>query len=280
MANSVLESQTTDSIASQIKLLLTYTIANDKVLIIVEGTDDKKFYSRYFDETNTMIYQAIGCDRLNEIVKNNIENKDHFIVIKDADFCHIMHVSSQYSNMFMTDAHDYEMMIVTSTDSFWKALLHEYLENNKVILNEVKKVPEEIQMYSWLKLYSMVKTLNVNFKSFKLSLVYDGEEPVSQDKCFDKLASMPKSIMRHIEKLDFDQTLANYAAYDLMQLTNGHDFCEGVCYKYRKMTGKSLSTKEIESCLRLSFSEDDFKTTNLYKNISVWANALNLHLFH
>lgn len=280
MDNTVLDSQTTGSIVSQISLMLKYTIANHKILVIVEGPDDKKFYSRYFDESNTEIILATGCDKLNDIVSGNIENKNHFIVIKDADFNHLMHMKSPYPNIFLTDAHDYEMMIVTSTDSFWKAFLHEYLENNKENLDELKKVPEEIQIYSCLKLYSMVNTLNIKFTSFNLSKVYNGGEPVSKDKCLTALSSMPEGILRKIDNSKFDKTLSNYDIHDLGQLTNGHDFCEGVSYKYRIKTGKSLSIKEIASCLRLSFREEDFKNTNLYKNISNWANTQNLSLFH
>ena len=62
--------------------------------------------------------------------------------------------------------------------------------------------------------------------------------------------------------------------YDLYQLTNGHDFHSalGACLRSELASRRPQQTwaSEVELHLRLSFTDDEFRASEIYRQIRMW----------
>ena len=47
--NTVIASQTSNTVTTRVRMLLAHPIYKERVLVVVEGNDDKKVYGRLFE---------------------------------------------------------------------------------------------------------------------------------------------------------------------------------------------------------------------------------------
>ena len=80
-----------------------------KTLILVEGKDDREFYYKFFQDSNSEIKTSGGCGAFRKVY-NCLQGKIKNIAIKDSDFARLCHIFPTEDNIFYADAHDYEMM--------------------------------------------------------------------------------------------------------------------------------------------------------------------------
>lgn len=66
---------------------------------------------------------------------------------------------------------------------------------------------------------------------------------------------------------------------ELLNLTNGHDFCELLANIARKNTGNGTSKEIIQRALRCSYRKEDFCNTMLYKNLKEYEVERELTIF-
>ena len=98
----------------------------DKIWILVEGEDDCKIYSKFFQEKKCKIEQVHGgVAQLETAIEQLQKYKDRVIGIRDADFCNITNNYNAFANLFYTDYHDIEMMMIYNDETF-KNILFEY----------------------------------------------------------------------------------------------------------------------------------------------------------
>ncbi len=101
---------------TEIKMMLSTEANKNKRIMLVEGADDKKFYGFFIDDANIEINVLDSCYYMPDILSlSNADSalKDKVIGIKDADFDHITGKTYAMNNLFMTDTHDWETMVIT-----------------------------------------------------------------------------------------------------------------------------------------------------------------------
>ena len=170
---------------SELQMMLSTDANYGKSVILVEGSDDRKFYTRFVSCKHAVLAVMDGCYRMSQIlsmVKEVSELKNMVIGIKDADFDHITCKKYQLDNLFMTDTHDWETMVLTTGCEDNVAI--EALGRREPGLFD--KVMANLTNYSYIKLYNDVEVLGkdldgINFKGFSISNVYDGENPCQID---------------------------------------------------------------------------------------------------
>ena len=69
--------------------------------------------------------------------------------------------------------------------------------------------------------------------------------------------------------------------HDLFQVCNGHDVVDSLAifFNFHKSGLKGLTGERIQSSLRLVYNLNQFKKTDLFKDINNWALANNYILF-
>ena len=98
---------------ADVKSLFETHVNEGKVILVVEGSDDKEVYEKVTDAKNVCIYVDCNCDK--HIVILNALNEQYgrrLLAIKDADFDRLEGRSHPFANLLLTDTHDMEGMIV------------------------------------------------------------------------------------------------------------------------------------------------------------------------
>lgn len=279
--STVTSSLTPNSVVTRIEMIMGHTSFREKVMIVVEGADDKKVYGRFFDKDHVIVYPFGGCDNFELLLTSlNPQFGHQLAVIKDADFEHIMGYDYTFPNLFRTDVHDAEAMMMT--DAFYEVLSAEFLDGDDYLLSEMMKVHEELLPLSWLKLTCRVKNRKIDFASFSVHKYYQGNNTVDIAKCAEVLSVKPENIAEGVPtQAEVNDVMTTYGGVSSMQLNNGHDLCYGFAYKYKALKGsrKEISIDSLMKVLRTSFTMTQFSQTQLYSNIKDWAAQEKLNIF-
>jgi hypothetical protein len=269
--------------------------------VFVEGEKDRKLYSKFLRKNNLRVKPTFGCYNLFEIF--SILNERSFtnkIGIVDRDFHNIVNDKSDLDvNIFMTDYHDLEVMMIHS--NAFENMLNVYTHSDEILA--FKKAMGRDLSHIIFDLASRIGYLKLANKVHNLGLVFkpksaDGKvirynEFISDNLKFKGNKELIKSIINYSRnksdiKLIEEYILEKYIetssdSYDLNQLANGHDL-SNIIYIFLKKTVKSTNRmlqdcNSIEDSLILAYEFSFFKNTDLYKMLVQWENSNNIKLF-
>ena len=267
--------------ASEIKMILSTDANKDKCIMLVEGVDDRKFYGRFVSDDTIEINVLDSCYYMSEILQlTNADAtiSDRVIGIKDADFDHITGKNYALENLFITDTHDWETMVMTSSCECCVAM--ECLERKEPgLFNQVMK---NLVNYSYARLYNEIEVLEkgldgILFRGLTFSDFYDGENDCELQGSLAAIKAHGNNarLAYFPSEADIIGIKERYPEIDLFQLTCGHDVINGLVCRCTKLKGRSpeAGKKDIARIFRTSYSVDSFKTTTLYQQVDGWANA-------
>lgn len=262
----------------------------DGVFIIVEGATDSRFFKKFFDKNKCNIIAALSKDNVLEIMSKLSWEK--LFAIIDADYLHLENNQISEDNIFLTDTHDIETMIIKSPalDNF----LCEYADHDKLEnyldRSDYRDLKSILIMNSiligYVKWVSIKNNLNLSFKEleYKSFLDLDNSLEFLVDDFFDHLISNSPNyngtkdlIINKIKEIKSSE-------YDNWQLCSGHDMTEILLIFLHNdigiYTANSLKNRGmLEGALRMSYEGSFYKDTNLYFNIKNWAEERNLSIF-
>ncbi|UCJ14508.1 MAG: DUF4435 domain-containing protein [Phormidium sp. PBR-2020] len=200
------------------------------------------------------------------------------IAIVDADFDRIQNVNHNNSNIFTTDTHDLETMILDSPAL--EKVLYEFGATKKIEEFSQKKdirvaILESALLIGCLRLISQTYKLNLTFQGIKfsrftndLTLVIEPEQLIQTIK--------DKSQAFHLKNEYLRQLLENEKSncYDPWQVCCGHDIVEILSIGLNKAIGSEKKSDveplKIERSLRLAYEIRYFRRTQLYSSIRFW----------
>lgn len=271
-----------DTIVSSVKMLLQSPKCSKKILVIVEGIDDKKLFDSLFNEHKAYVYNVGGCGLFGRILEELYSAySSRFIVIKDSDFDVLDGIKYEYLNLFHTDGHDQEMMEMT--DRFAKKINLEFCNDSKLDVMEVEK---EIENVSYIKWYNERKNLNLRVDRFKpYQGFYNGRDKISISDAIKKLYDLDDNAEKmDICERDIEIFIESNKTDDYSNLTNGHDMCEAISRKMHYLKEKDngikpLNAENIPHFLRVSYSLEEFKETQLFNELKKWGMREKVELF-
>lgn len=258
-----------------INLLFHSPALNNKILVIVEGKDDKKVYDCHLPLENFYIYTYGTCNNYSELVeKLNRKHHKDFFAIKDADFDKLNNVENPFDNLFLTDTHDLETMLIKDNIDFKSKLQSEYNINTSE--DFILKCVQHLSFLSYLKWYNNKHELKLSFKHISICNIFDGIS-FDKTKCIEELYKCPanKDIFSDEHKNSLTDFIEKNCKIDKWLLTNGHDLCDAIAQFIRSNgnTDTQISNKHISQLLRMNYTTENFHETNLYKNIQKWVYA-------
>ncbi len=281
--STVLDSLTEESVITRTIMLIKAAVNGKRVIAVVEGPDDKKVFDRFLNNDVVDIVPIGGKEQIKKLF-SLLDSKYSkcFFAIKDADFDHIIGHEYDYSNLFRTDFHDMEIMMMT--DYFYEALIAECLNGKRERLTDLKEVDSEISIISWLKLTCVKLNKPIDFKTCNLSKChYSGNNSINYEDCFNALCIKPSNVSIGIPtKEEINSIKDDYSHATLNQINNGHDVCDGIIQKCIYLSNNSdiLSKKVLVAILRASYTFPLFAKTQLYKDLSIWASNSPLKIFN
>lgn len=274
--------ESTDVINS-IKLLLKHPFYSDKLILVVEGTSDIRFFRSIFDYENIKLESIDGKKNLllamEELVNSH---KGKIISICDADFDHIEDLEHQRNkfDIYLTDYHDSEVMMLKSGSLF--SFIDEYSKDEYLLslkselLNNVFNASKALGILRYINYkYNMKLSFKkLNFSQFiKVNLL---EVELNVETLVDILISRSPNFSQSKKEI-FDHYYS-FLKNDYVdeQINCDHDLTNIIACVFRQKEislETNMDTKKIETALRLAYQKDFFKNTKLYKNtISIFTN--------
>jgi hypothetical protein len=270
-------------IANKVRQLRTQSKSKETILIF-EGDIDQKFYNRFIDKESCLYFAPNGkgdAIHIFEILESYDLSGVLFIV--DADFDRLEGKHQDKSNLFLTDTHDLETMILKSPAL--DKLLTEYgsIQKIKKIIETRGKDIRQILLEAGVQI-GYLRWVN---EKDNLSLKFEGisfHEFIDENLLTLNLVKMiitvqNKSQRRDIKVEDIQERLSQLSNpdHDSWDVCCGHDLVCILSFGLRKALGtnnaNAVTPEHIELDLRLSYEEAFFFDTQLYKSLRVWENT-------
>lgn len=258
--------------------------------LIVEGTDDKKFYEWYVENSKCDIQIPDGKE--NAIAILSALEKANFcgvLAIVDTDFDILNEMSSTSPNLLLTDTHDLETMILQSR-ALEKVLsafgseekIQKFLERTgKEFRSVLLGLASPLGYLRWL---SLRENLSLTFEGLKFEKFIDRETLVIDEgkliRCVQALSTASKH-KKSLTQSVTDNALHNkvqrikHDSHDPWHVCCGHDLVHILSLGLRKAIGTTNVTEPdlITQCLMLAYDTSYFTKTKLYLSIKDWEYA-------
>ena len=258
---------------------------NNKIAVVIEGDDDKKLYQKLFNRETAFFYIAGNWFYVVEATKGLSSLQNRIIGIKDADFDTTIGVDySSITNLFQTDTHDAETLIIN--DEVVNNILLEYLGNPED--NIISKISDGLSCYSYLKLLNHYKkdSLGIRFSGFSIGKLFEGSNyNINASTCIEKVKQYANNeiIANFPQIADIEEIKKIFPITNPLILSNGHDlkFCFAVYItgKERQKGNKGVSGDEICRQLRINYNIERFRKTKLYRDIDKWNEQFGYNLW-
>jgi 5S rRNA maturation endonuclease (ribonuclease M5) len=269
------EQITPDRIANSIRLLRG---DHEGVFLIVEGHSDKLIYERLVNKQEVRVTIASGKNNAIKAL-SILEKEDNFrrvVAVIDADFSRIEQQIPDSNNLFLTDEHDLEMMLIKS--AAFDKLLKERGSEEKIkaftedIRETLLKLGQEIGKLRWLSLRNKLdlKFEGLNFKNF-----IDKENlSINIDKLIISIKNHSQKPSLDEQQIKQDLSVISDENHDPWQLCCGHDFIDILAIALCKVLGtwnaNDVKTEVLERELRLAYELSYFYQTQIYQLMVNW----------
>lgn len=281
-----------DSKKNEIRMLLKHPSFKGKVIAVLEGDTDIRLFRSLMDENHIKIEAAVGKSCLTEIICDLTEKEEYekrLFGICDADFVRIAGDPIDCESIFLTDTHDSEMMMINSPAI--DALIAEYAANDEsaTLLRE-SLVQTSLDAAYELGVYRYINHIydsNINFKGLHIDLyskINGLEIVIDHAKLIEALVTRSPNSGESVTKewLTEEYGKKSDKSLERLEFCNGHDVTKFVSYILRQKhlsNDAQVNQEKVERSLRLSYSGDCFKSTQLYKKLIDWISSKDAPAF-
>ncbi len=274
------------------KLKMLRSGKKSKSFMVVEGITDLRLYSKFIDDTNCNIIIADSKQNVKAcIVACNEEAVEGVIGIVDADFSRLEETKEEISNLFKTDGHDLECMLMDSPA--YEDVIKEYVNINKYARFEGKSqervkyiLLKNAAIIGYLRWYSLQENLGFNFSMLDFTLFVDVH---TLEVNIEQLVKQVLIRSRKINAFEINEIVGKIKMMleqeeDFWQVCCGHDLIELLTMGFVNIFGdynaKGLFAGQLEGSFRLAYTKSYFEITQLYKDLVAWQkNNKNFKIF-
>jgi len=253
--------------------------------LIVEGrASDLRLYRNLIDQESCQIVPAHSKENaltVLEILEN--ENFFGFLVIVDADFWRLEGKHPSSPNLFLTDTHDIETMMLKSPAL--EKLLGEFGSTRKIgrFVNDHNKsvrqaLVEGGQVLGYFRWTSSLQNLGLTFENIAFAQFVD-RDTLSVDT-----SQMIRTVKNKSQRHDLVETILQHAidgvaddTHDRWDVCCGHDLICILSVGLRKALGsnsaRDVEPELLEKSLRLAYEAVYFLETHLFESLRAWEAA-------
>lgn len=258
---------------NELRLDASNPISKGKIFVLLEGDDDCRIFNRLLAAHCKVEWVSGGKGQLENALQTLLEAQLPCLIIgiRDADFLHLEGKRTALAELFLTDFHDFEMMMVYADEAF-EAITAEFIGKNNLLFRE--KLLETLRFVSYLRWWNELNDGRLKFKATSFGDFFDANSlQIEIEKYLQKLLEKSANATETNAYVlqEQVQNLTNQA-HDLFQLCNGHDFMEILkLYFNAKGTSKGVTEARIASQFRTAYTKTTFQQTQLYANLANWA---------
>ncbi|MBR7152601.1 MAG: DUF4435 domain-containing protein [Candidatus Methanomethylophilaceae archaeon] len=279
------EHLTSDDISNQV---LMHRTAFDGTFLLVEGVTDERLFEKFASDS-VRIVECHSKDNVKGTVKELERRKaaDGVVGIVDSDLDRLRGRRVK-PPLFHTDCRDMEMMTIRS-----RALDHvlaeygdvEKLESFRTRIGSVRdRLIESSYPIGLLMYLSQKNGMNLSFKDLDFrdfinprTMSLDASAMVNA--VIENTRYGNHSRKRVLSMLDYEAGMLG----DKWDAARGHDTVDilllGLKNGFGSYNAKGLREGELGGALRLAFSDEDFKDTELYKATNAYAESNGMKLW-
>ena len=259
------------------ELLLDISHPNSKgiVFILLEGKSDLRLFRKFFNLNNCKVETIPGGKfKLEECVGKLVKISPLIVGIRDADFVHLGVKPYKKANVFLTDFHDMEMMLV-SEDEVFSALIFEFTDLPKDKHSDMKNnIIVSIEQIGYLKWLNEEENLEYKFEAGFQDLISFVNFKIDFKQYFSRVLSKSPNAKITDKTIILDKMkVLKDTNPNLLQLCNGHDFMKAISYYLNQVFNvKGVNHENVASSCRMTFSFNHYSSTELYNNTKMWAD--------
>ncbi len=249
-----------DSKVADVKSLFDTHMNDGKVVIVVEGPDDKEVYGKVMDADAVCIYPDGNCED-HFVILNALNGRyaRRLLAIKDADFDRLEGVSHPYSNLVLTDTHDMEGMIVEECLS---ALEDDDAKRCNGIM--VDEIYDELEDISYLKWFNHINHYGINFSEVTINL--------DLTAYFSACVAKTDNVV-NVTLDDLYRFKVAHRGVSKKELSNGHDIFERIYVRAHDSEVANYPKKPFFRRLRRAYPKSAFLNTGLFRLIQAWGSV-------
>ena len=269
MANSIQLAlqNNTSSVVNSVRLTLNNHVNSGKIIMVVEGPSDKFFFKRFYSSERIEIIPTGKCSEVVNVIQTLQIYRKRLVGVKDADFDRLNGISYSFDNLFMTEGHDLEIMILASSKVF-DYLNVEYLLSPKVTSFTKNKIYRDLLPLSMLRWYNSKYSLRIKFDKINPgSCCIQGQFNFTQ---YERLLfSYGNNNAKRPDKSHFRKWCRVFRA-PYSEITTGHDAIK-VLYQYvRNIYKRNISEKVFQKNIITAYPKEAFEQTKLAINMAQW----------
>lgn len=250
--------------------------------LLVEGISDKSLYERFVDRAICVLVVISGnhpsrkdcvIEVLGTLQKSNFHG---ILAIVDADFDRLEGFLDDNPDLFRTDLHDLETMLINSPAL--DKVIAEFGSEEKItrFRQDIRTVMlENGVIVGYLRWVSKIDSLNLTFDGIKFSsFINEKTMKIDQLKLIQEVKNQSQA--HSLDSKDLQQRINSQKDenHDPCQVCCGHDLVEILSVGFRKAIGSyqpsEVKPDILERSLRLAYEEVYFCETNLYLSIRSW----------
>lgn len=238
-----------------------------KIMVLVEGWEDILVYERLFKSDIVRLIDCGGCDDaiglntcLNRIAHNIIR-----IAIIDSDFRFFYGRNKKKSNVFFTDTHDMETMLMFNTRCFQSILGKMRCTN--FTHNDIVK---DLRLLSYIRWYN--QDAKMKYKEKGLDIVNMSRTKILNYDALMNYFSPSSGTTKQWLKRCFTHFRTIHSRAKSEQLINGHDYVNRFCHYAKSRDNLQLSSEDVLLGIAEVCDSAWFQTTRLWKEIINWQN--------
>ena len=255
---------------------------DNNAILIVEGGTDIKFYNsfvcdkKYLLQPDTLVDINAGKKEkvIEAIKKANDEGIKGIVGIVDADFDNLDTVPF-VENLYRTDTHDLESMLLKSEKSLHK-VLNQYCKDDDLIsrtdISNIHDILLESSKYIGHALWcSNVCKWMINFEGFPIDKFIDEKLDLDLKEACKLLKLRSKDDALSMETIETGVKQKVSEHWDLWQVCRGKEMLRvlAVYIKHNIRRG-THGHDRLRKDFLLAFDKEDFMDTQLYESILNW----------
>ncbi|MDF2596186.1 MAG: hypothetical protein K0R69_2527 [Clostridia bacterium] len=260
---------------------------NRMSFVVVEGITDYRLYRKIFNQKTCEIIIGESKSNVTECIEGCDDQRlEGIIGIVDADFWRLENKEPKSDNLFVTDGHDLECMLIHSPA--YESILAEYANRNKYVRFEERKrkslkihLLENTAKIGYLRWYSELYHLRLRFNELDFNRFLNTDElEVDWVKLVEQ--TLVHSKKEHLLKKEIilrEAKALKDGKHNLWEVCCGHDFiellCVGLVNVFGEYNAKNLFAGNLEGNFRLAYEYDYFLTTDLYRALDKWQRDHN-----
>lgn len=240
-----------------------------KFLILVEGVDDIDIYKHFFKEDKVDLHDCHGCEVVDSVHKIiGSETGWSFLSILDSDFKRLEGLPVHPDNMFYTDSHDSEMLMV-QFPKFVRDVMNKPL-GCRTAEDLTARIEYELQNVSMTKWFNMSFHYSYTFVGLDLANL----SPKSQISLATVIQTMvpTQNSPKVFPGKKLFKFLKDNPKPPLDQITTGHDLITRWASIVRHEYHKQYSDVDFRKIVCDAFTIKYVKKTTLYKGLEQWCN--------